>query len=72
MTTGKTKALTIGMFVGKVTSLFFNTLSRFVVAFLPRSKSFNFMAAVTVHSDFVVQENTMSPFPLIPHLFAMK
>ena len=39
MTTGKTKALTIGMFVGKVTSLFFNTLSRFVVAFLLRSES---------------------------------
>ena len=57
MTTGKTKALTIGMFVGKVTSLFFNTLSRFVVAFLPRSKSFNFMAAVTVCSEIGAQEN---------------
>ena len=39
MTTGKTIALTIGTFVGKVMSLFFNTLSRFVIAFLPRSKS---------------------------------
>ena len=38
MTTGKTIALTIGTFVGKVTSLLFNVLSRFVVAFLPRSK----------------------------------
>ena len=38
MTTGKTIALTIGTFVGKVTSLLFNMLSRFVVAFLPRSK----------------------------------
>ena len=38
MTTGKTIALTIGAFVGKVTSLLFNMLSRFVIAFLPRSK----------------------------------
>ena len=36
--TGKTKALTIQIFVGKVTSLIFNTLSRFVIAFCPRSK----------------------------------
>ena len=38
MTTGKTIALTIQIFVGKVMSLLFNTLSRFAVAFLPRSK----------------------------------
>ena len=38
MTTGKTVALTIQTFVGKVMSLLFNTLSRFVIAFLPRSK----------------------------------
>ena len=38
MTTGKTTALTIQTFVGKVMSLLFNMLSRFVVAFLPRSK----------------------------------
>ena len=38
MTTGKTIALTIWTFVGKVISLFFNTLSRFIIAFLPRSK----------------------------------
>ena len=37
MTTGKTIALTIRTFVGKVMSLF-NMLSRFVIAFLPRSK----------------------------------
>ena len=39
MTTGKTIALTRWTFVGKVMSLLFNTLSRFVIAFLPRSKS---------------------------------
>ena len=38
MTTGKAIALTIWTFVCKVMSLFFNTLSRFVIAFLPRSK----------------------------------
>ena len=37
-TTGKTVALTIWTFVGKVMSLLFNMLSRFVIAFLPRSK----------------------------------
>ena len=39
MTTGKTIALTRRTFVGKVTSLLFNMLSRLVIAFLPRSKS---------------------------------
>ena len=38
MTTGKTIALTRQTFVGKVTSLVFNMLSRLVIAFLPRSK----------------------------------
>ena len=38
MTTGKTIALTIRTFVGKVMCLLFNMLSRFVLAFLPRSK----------------------------------
>ena len=38
VTTGKTIALTIRTFVGKVMPLLFNMLSRFVIAFLPRSK----------------------------------
>ena len=38
MTTGKTIALTIWTFVSKVISLLLNMLSRFVIAFLPRSK----------------------------------
>ena len=37
MTTGKTIALTIWHFVSKITSLLFNKLFRFVIAFLPRS-----------------------------------
>ena len=36
-----------GIFVGKIMSLLFNTLCRFVIAFLPRSKSLNFMVAIT-------------------------
>ena len=47
MMTGKTIALTRQIFVGKVTSLLFNMLSRFVIGFLPRSKCLNFTAAVT-------------------------
>ena len=39
MTTGKAIALTVRTFVSKVMSLLFNTLSRFVITFLPRSKS---------------------------------
>ena len=39
MTTGKTIALTIQTFVGKVMSLLFNMLSKFVIAFLPRLQS---------------------------------
>ena len=38
MTTGKTVALTRWTFFGEVMSLLFNTLSRFVITFLPRSK----------------------------------
>ena len=56
VTTGKTIAMTRQTFVDKVMSLLFNMLSRFVIAFLPRSKHLNFMAAVTVHSDIGAQE----------------
>ena len=38
VTTGKTIALSIQTFIGRVMFLLFNTLSRFVIAFLPRSK----------------------------------
>ena len=38
MTTGKTTALTLRTFIGKVMSLLFSMLSRLVIAFLPRSK----------------------------------
>ena len=58
MTTGKTTALIRRTFVDKVMSLLFNMLSRFVIAFpFKEQKSFNFMAAVTIYSDFGAQEN---------------
>ena len=56
MTTGKTIALTIWTFVSKVMSLLFNIVSSFVSFSSKEQASFNFMAAVTVHSDFVAKE----------------
>ena len=73
MTTGEKIALTIvKISVGKMVSLLFNILSRLVIAFLPRNKSlFNFMAAITIHSDFGVQENKICHcfhvFPIYLH-----
>ena len=40
MTTGKTIALTIQTFVGKMMSMLFNTLSMFVITFLPKKKCY--------------------------------
>ena len=57
MTTGKTIALSRRTFIGKVMALLFNMLSRLVIAFLPRSKSFNFMATVIICSDFGVPKS---------------
>ena len=60
MTTGKTVTSTRGTFVGKMISLVFNTMSRFVLAFLP-GVSLNFMAAVTICSDFLIFLMTLEP-----------
>ena len=57
MITGKTIALTRWTVVGKVMSLLFNMLSRLVITFLPRSKRLNFMAAITICSDFGAPKN---------------
>ena len=59
MTTGKTVGLTRWTFVGKVMSLLFHMLSRFVIAFLPRSKCLNLLAAVTICSDFGAQNKSL-------------
>ena len=51
--------------------LVFNTLSRFVITFLPKQSSSDFMAAVTIHSDFRAQEEEICHyfhiFPSICH-----
>ena len=73
MTTGKTTALTIWTFVSKVMSLLFNTLSRLVIAFLPRSKR---LLISWLHSPSAVMLEPKKiksvMFPLFPQLFAMK
>ena len=71
MTTGKTIALTKWTFVSKIISLLFNMLSRLAINFLPRSKRLNFMAAITICSDFGAPKNKVT-VPLFSHLFAMK
>ena len=50
VTTGKTIALTRWTFVGKVMSLLFNMLSRFVITFLPRSKYHRIRCNQRLHS----------------------
>ena len=68
MTTGKTIALTIQTFVSKVTSLLFNTLSRFVTVFLPRSKhlliSWLQLLSVMILGPKKIKSVTVSTFPL--------
>ena len=64
-TTGKTITLTRGTFVDKVVSLLFNMLSSLVITFLQGARSFNFMAAVTICSDFGAPQNKVSHcFPI--------
>ena len=67
ITTGETTALTTWTFVGKVTSLFSNMLSRLVTAFLPRSKQL--LISWLQSSSAVIfgaQENKVSVFLLLP------
>ena len=74
MTTGKTTiTLTIWMFVGKVMSVLSSMLSRFVIAFLPRSKhlliSWLCLPSAVILEFKKIKSVTVS---LIPHIFAMK
>jgi len=58
MNAGKTIALTIQTFDSKAVSLLFNTLSTFVIVFLPRSKHLLISwLQSAIHSDFGAQEN---------------
>ena len=73
MTTGKTIALTRWTFVSKVMSMLFNKLSRFVIAFLPRSKHL-FISRLQSPSTVILEPKkiksvTVSTFP---HVFAMQ
>ena len=72
-TTGKTIAFTIPTFVGKEMSVLFNTLSKFVVTFLPRSKH---LLISWLQSPCAVILKPMKIkfhcFHFFPHLFAMK
>ena len=73
MTTGKTIALTRQTFVGKVMSLLLNTLSRLVIASLPRSEHLliswlQSTSAVTLEPK-KIKSDAVSVFP---HLFAVK
>ena len=73
MTTGKTIALTIWAFVGKVMSLLFHMLSRFVIAFLPRNKRLLILWLYSP-STVILEPKKVKPvsFHFFPHLFAMK
>ena len=55
----KTIGLTIWISVGNMMSLLFNTLSRFVIAILPRSRCFNSVAAVAGCCDSGAQEKAI-------------
>ena len=74
MTTGKTIALIIRTFVGKVMSLLFNTLTRFVIAFLPRRKHLliswlQSTYAVILEPRKIKVFNCFHCFPIVSPLF---
>ena len=73
MTTRKTIALTIWIFVGKVMSLLFNMLSRLVLAFLPRSKHL-LISWLQLPSTMILEPKKIKSVTvsLFPHLYAMK
>ena len=73
MTTRKTIALTIWTFVGKVLSVLFNMLSRFVVAFLPRSKCLLILCLQSPSTVILEPKKIKSIIiSIVSHLFAMK
>ena len=72
MTTGKTTALTKQSFLGKVMPLLFNTLSGFVIAFLPRSKHLLISWLQSLSTWIVELKKIKSVSVSNPHLFAMK
>ena len=64
MTAGKTIALTLQTFVGKVMSLLFNMLSRLVIAFFPRSK--RLLISWLQSTSIIILEPPKIKSPLFP------
>ena len=73
LTTGKTIALTIQTFVCKLVSLPFKTLSRFVIAFLPRRKCL-WISWLQPPYAVILEHKKIKyvTLPLFSHIFAMK
>ena len=70
---GKTTALTLGTFVGKVMSLLFNMLSRFVIALLSRRNHLSISWLQSPSSVILEPKKRISvTASTFPHLFAMK
>ena len=72
ITTGKTLALTRWTSVGKVMSLLFNMLSRFVIAFLPRGKCLLISWLQSPSAMTLEPKKRKSLIPLFLYLFSMK
>ena len=72
MTTGKTRALTIQTFVSKMMSLLFNTLSRLVTAFLPRSKHLLISWLQSPSAVILEPKKKSATLSIVSHKFAMK
>ena len=73
MTTGKTIALTRWTLVSKVMSLLFNSLSRIVIAFLPRSKRLLISWLQSSSTVILELKKTRSvTVSILSHIFAMK
>ena len=72
MTTGKAIALTRQTFLGKVMSLLFNMVSRFVITYLPRSKHLliswlQSASAVILEPPEIKTDTVSTVFPSISH-----
>ena len=67
MTTGKTIAMTVWTFVCKMMFVLFNTLSRFVIDFLPRSKHLLILwlqsPSAVIFEPKKIKSATVSTFP---------
>ena len=73
MTTGKAISLTIRTVVGKVIFLLFNTLSRFIIAFLPRNKCLSISWLQSLFTVILESKKIKSVIAFtLPLLFAVK